>query len=120
MALTAMAIPILPGKTEQWKRFADELTGARQREYQASRRGMGVHERTFLEPTPNGDLVVVTLEGEDPVGSFRKFASGQDEFTQWFLQQSKEIHGLDLALMSQFEPPALVIDSEAPVPTRAG
>jgi len=32
---------------------------------QHSRRRPGVHERAFLRPTPKGDLVIVTLEGDD-------------------------------------------------------
>ena len=41
-----------------------------------------------------GDFVIVTLEGEDPQGAFARFGSGSDEFTRWFLQQVKELHGV--------------------------
>jgi hypothetical protein len=32
-----------------------------------SRRQAGVRERTFLQSTPIGDFVIVTLEGDDPI-----------------------------------------------------
>jgi len=38
---------------------------------QHSRRRAGVHERAFLHPTPMGDLVIVTLEGDNPGADVR-------------------------------------------------
>ena len=38
MAMLAMAFPIPAGKTEPWKKFISELTGARKAEFAASRR----------------------------------------------------------------------------------
>lgn len=113
MAFIAMALPILPGKTEQWRRFTDDLRGKWMREFSESRRQYGVHERTFFQSTPQGDMVIVTLEGDDPAGFFPRFAQGTDEFTRWFLQQAKEVHGFDLTQAAQAAPPSLVIDSRA-------
>lgn len=31
-----------------------------------------VHERTFLQETPQGDVVIVTLDGGDPMAAFGK------------------------------------------------
>jgi hypothetical protein len=113
MAMFAMAVPILPGKTDQWRRFMDELKGPRMREFSESRRRMGVHERTFLQSTPQGDFVVVTLEGDDPAGAFVRFSQMNDDFSRWFLQQVVEIHGLDLSQAAQAPLPTLMIDSHA-------
>ena len=77
MAMLAMAFPIPAGKTEQWKKFISELTGARKAEFAASRRSLGVRERTFLQHTPQGDLVLVTLEGDQTQLKLTKF-SAQD------------------------------------------
>jgi len=52
MAMLAMAVPIPAGKTEQWKKFVSELTGARKAEFAESRRSLGVRERTFLQHPP--------------------------------------------------------------------
>ena len=56
MTLGATAFPILPGKTDDWRRFIGELNGARRQEYEASRKALGIHERTFFQPTPMGDM----------------------------------------------------------------
>ena len=87
MAMLAMAFPIPAGKTEQWKKFIGELTGARKAEFADSRRSLGVRERTFLQHTPQGDLVLVTLEGDRPETAFAEFAKRADPFTMWFKQQ---------------------------------
>jgi hypothetical protein len=49
MAMLAMAFPIPAGKTDRWKKFISELTGARKADFAASRRTLGVRERTFLQ-----------------------------------------------------------------------
>ena len=71
-----------------------ELTGARKAEFAASRRSLGVRERTFLQHTPQGDLVLVTLEGDHPETAFAEFGKRTDPFTMWFKQQVSEIHGM--------------------------
>jgi len=59
------------------------------------------------------------LEGEDPEGAFRQFASGNDDFTRWFVDQVRQIHGLDLAQASQTAAPQLLVDSEKLVQRKA-
>ena len=112
MALMAFAVPILPGKTEQWRRFVGDLNGPRRGEYEESRRRLGIRERTFLQSSPQGDVVIVTLEGDDPAGSLRRFAATNDPFTRWFAQQVHEIHGIELAQIVLMPPPELAVDSE--------
>ena len=74
----AVAFPILPGKTAEWRAWMAELNGPRREEFVESRRRAGVHERTFLQSTPMGDLVIVTLEGDDPASGVRH---GPDDVT---------------------------------------
>ena len=118
MALMAVAFPIAPGKTEDWKRFIAELNGARRADFVASRKGIGARERTFLQPTPMGDLVVVTLEGDDPAQAFGKFVSSKDPFTLWFLEQVKSIHGVDLSVPMPPPSTQVVDSSKSPVSAR--
>jgi hypothetical protein len=112
LALNAVVFPILPGKTAEWHEFIAELNGARHDDFVESRRRAGAQERTFLQSTPMGDLVVVTLEGDDPARSFGQIVSATDSFTRWFLERVKAIHGVDLAApMVGGSPSKLVVDS---------
>jgi len=116
VALLAVAFPIVPGKTAEWKAFIAELNGPRCEDFADSRRRAGVHERTFLQKTPMGDLVLVTLEGEDPARSFGQMVSAKDAFTTWFLERVMAIHGVDLTAPMTGAPSEMVVDSSrAPV-----
>ncbi len=112
MALMAFVAPIQSGKTGQLRQFVQELNGPRRREYEEARRQYGVRERIFLQSTPQGDMVVVTLEGDDPVDSFRRWAGSNDPFVQWFSQQVQEIHGFNLGQIVSQPMPQFVLDSE--------
>ena len=113
--LIASAFPILQGKTEVWKKFTNELKTSRNHEYVESRNKLGVRERAFLQKTPTGDLVIVTLEGENPEGAMKKLGEGKDEFSTWFLAKVKEIHGVDLANLPKDAMPELIADSKEAV-----
>ncbi len=119
MPLMAVAFPILPGKTDAWRTWMEELNGPRREEFVDSRRRAGVLERTFLQPTPMGDLVIVTLEGDDPGHAFGKMMSADDAFTKWFTERAQEIHGIDLKVPQTGSPSELVVDT-SPVAVPAG
>jgi len=108
----AVAFPIAPGMTAEWHAFMDELNGPRRQEFADTRRRAGVHERTFLQATPMGDLVIVTLEGDDPARSVGLMTAANDAFTTWFLERVKAVHGVDLTAPMTEAPSKLVVDSE--------
>ena len=74
---------------------------------------MGVHEHTFLQQTPHGDMVIVTMEAENPEQAFATFTQSTDPFSEWFLSHVQAIHGIDLRQPMPGPPPELVIDSGA-------
>ncbi len=118
MPLMAVAFPILPGKTDEWRAWMAELNGPRRAEFQASRRNAGIHERTFLQSTPMGDLVIVTVEGDDPGRAFGTLMSAKDDFSTWFIGRATEVHGFDPSVVTAGPPSELVVDS-GPVPALA-
>jgi hypothetical protein len=114
MPMMAVAFPIVPGKTDEWHAFMAEVNGARRAEFIGSRSAAGVRERTFLQSTPMGDLVIVTLEGDDPGRSFAQMMGATDAFTTWFLANVQVVHGMDLSVPMPGGPPShLVVDTGA-------
>ena len=111
MAIFAIAVPVLANKASQLQAPIGQLTGAKKADFAASRNKLGVRERSFLQHTPHGDLIIVTLEGNDPAGAFVKFGQGADPFTQWFKAQVKDIHGIDLGAPPPGPLPKQVVDS---------
>lgn len=110
--LLAVAIPILPAKTERWRQFIDDLGTTYKKQFKASRKKLNVRERAFFQSTPMGDLVIVTLEGLNPAKAFTKFGAGKDEFTDWFVEQVKEVHGVDLRQPPPGPLSELILDSK--------
>jgi hypothetical protein len=111
MPLMAIAIPILPGKTPEWRAFMEDVNGSRHEDFAESRRRAGVHERAFLQQTPMGDLVIVTIEGDDPARSFGQLMTGTDEFSKWFTEHAMAVHG-DFSVPASGSPSELVVDSD--------
>ncbi len=112
MAMMAVCFPIAPGQTDKWQAWMDEVGTARRDEFVASRRSAGVRERTFLQRTPMGDLVIVTMEGDDPMSAFAQMMSADDDFTRWFIANANEVHGIDLSHPMAEAPSILVLDTE--------
>jgi len=115
MPMMAVAFPILPGKTAEWRAWMEEINGPRHDEFVESRRRAGVRERTYFQPTPMGDLVIVTLEGDDPAHAFGQMMSADDAFTKWFLGKVQAFHGVDLSTPMTEAPSQLVADTQAAV-----
>jgi hypothetical protein len=83
---------------EKWKSVLNEVKGPRKKDYQASRKKMGIkHERVWLQQTPMGDFVLVSFEGKDTSKVMDKFLKSKDPFDKWFAQNIKEIHGIEVS-----------------------
>ena len=112
MAILAMCMPILPGKKERWQQMMDKLQQEPLKSaFKKSREEAGVHERTFLQETPAGDFLIITIEGDDPAAGFGKMMANPPEMDVDFAEFAKDVHGLD---MSGPPPPMpqLVFDSK--------
>ena len=108
MPMIAMTFPILPGKKDMWLGMMDQIKSEPMRsEFVGSREAAGVHERTFLQETPHGDFVIVTLEGDDPMAAF---AAIMENSPPEFAEFAKEVHGLDMSQPPA--PPTLVLDTK--------
>ena len=99
MAVTTFAVPMLPGKADAWKKAVAEMKGPRKAEYEESRRRMGVtREVVSLQSTPQGDMVVVFIEGQDPGGIVARYLSSDAPFDRWFTDTVlKAVHGVGAA-----------------------
>ncbi len=66
MKALIMALPILPGKEEEWRRFAQELEEY-PREYEDLRRRLGVRvEKVWLVQAACGEVALAYAEVEAP------------------------------------------------------
>ena len=104
MPATTFAAPLLPGTTDAWLLAIAEMTGPRKAEFEDSRRRMGLtREVVSLQRTPEGDFVVVCLEGDDPDSVISKYLNSEEPFDRWFAETVlTACHGMNASQ----EPPA--------------
>jgi hypothetical protein len=114
MRSSAFVLPILPGKEDACKRFVQEMTGPRRNEYEASRHRLGLTtDRLYLQHTPQGALLIVYGEMDQPEQISERLATSQDPFDVWFRQQVQDIHGVDLTQPPPGPPPEQILEWQA-------
>ena len=86
----AFCAPLAPGETERARAFAADAY--HRDEFTASRRRLHVSdELVTLQSTPQGDIVGIYIEGDDPVKGNAGFAASQEPFDLWFKEQLTKI-----------------------------
>ena len=113
MQSIAFAAPLLPGKTQaDLEAMASVSSGARRADHEASRRRAGIsREASWLQRTPDGDVVVVLIEAEDVGAAMGALATSQEPHDVWFREHIKDTHGMDMS--EGFPPPEQVLDFRA-------
>ena len=92
-----LALPIVRGKEEEWRRFAQELKETYPREYEDLRRRLGIRaERVWLVQEACGEVALVCAEVEAPEEVIRRLAASEEPFDAWFKEKLAELHGYDL------------------------
>ena len=114
MDQTLFALPILPGKTEAARAYLRELGGPRKQALAACGQSVGIVKETWaIQQTPQGDLFVVYMAGENLAETFAQFAASEDEFDLWQKQQVLETTGADLSTPPPGPISELLADIEA-------
>ena len=110
MTSYAFVAPILPGKLDAWKRLCAEVSGPRKSQHVQARQRAGVtRELVWLQQTPQGDMAIVYWDADDPGRAMQYMATSSDPHDRWFVEQAKEIHGIDL---TQAPPPPNTLTTE--------
>ncbi len=92
----ALAYPILPGKREAVKALAKTVSGPKSKEFHDMEKRYKTDKETwFLQPSPQGDMVIYYSEGKDLSKSFSDWAASKNLFDVWFKQELKELTGID-------------------------
>jgi hypothetical protein len=93
-----IAVPLLPGQSEAWRRVVQELQESRRADFAAAYRRWGIrHLALWLAPARPGDLVVVQVElTKDLKDAEERFARSRQPFDLWIAERARELHGVDL------------------------
>ena len=113
MATFIGAFPVLPGKDDDARKFAQETMG-RGEEFSASQKRGGVtKEEWAFQQSPMGSLMLVHFEANDIEKAFGVLAESSDGFDVWFRGRVQELTGVDLAAEPEGPPPEIVLDWRA-------
>jgi hypothetical protein len=95
--MPGMAVPLAADKLDAWEAWIAELNGPRKPAFDDmnARHGLTEH-RAYLQPTPDGDFVVLVITDGPGAESFlANVAASGEAFDQWFMGSVAEVHGLD-------------------------
>ena len=98
MAMLAFALPIMPGHSDEAREFGEDLDrrGLRARYEELNRRAGLTRHSEWLQPGPNGDILIVVFETETPERLGRPF-DADDEYDRWWVDRFKRVFGFDPA-----------------------
>jgi hypothetical protein len=95
--MPAMAAPLAADKLDDWEAWIVELNGPKKAAFDDlnARHGLTEH-RAYLQPTPDGNFLVLAVHEGPGSESFIASVAGSDhEFDQWFMSALADIHGID-------------------------
>jgi len=109
------AAPILPGRSEPWRRFLQEMMELRRPEYEQSRRRLGISgERAWIAETVNGAVAVVAVITAQPEQVLARLARSDLAVDCWYREQVLALQGFDLTKPLSRAAPELVLDGVCP------
>ena len=113
MPTVAFAAHILPGREEGWRRFMQEISEVRSREYEGCRRRLGVrNESVWLARTREGETALAYFEADKPDLLISRLTNSDDPFDVWLKSGLAAFHGRDLARMPRRTAAELIFSCE--------
>ena len=114
MVAMAVVMPVLSGKEAAARAFASEVAGPRAGEYAEFQAAAGntTRETWHLLGTPDGTVLAVWFEAENPEGGFEELATAGG-FAEWFRARIQEITGVDMSQPDAGPSAELLLDWKA-------
>ncbi len=82
------------GPQERWRRLSQEVAGSRRAQFEASCRRAGITQvQVLLVQLLHGELVVVTLNMQEPQQTFEALATSEGPFEHWLCEQLQALLG---------------------------
>ena len=99
-----LTAPILPGQTEAWRRFVQEMNTLRRHEYEASRRQLRIaSEWWWLVMVGRQETAIIAVSAVQPERIWTEIADSQRPFDLWYRQQLDRLLGVELPSMPPIE-----------------
>jgi len=96
MTENAFFVPLLPGKTEAARAFAETMSGPRRAELDQAQTTV-TKESWFLQETPHGDFMIIYYVSPNPEKVHAALAVSEEPFDVWFREQILDLTGIDIS-----------------------
>lgn len=111
MAAYNFAFPVLPGKEDEARQFAEEAVGKHAELYRSLMKASGTTRVTWtLQQTPNGSFILVWFEAEEPQKIFEVLATRTGEDADWMRGRIQEVGGTDMRQPMPGPQPELIME----------
>ena len=109
MPCLAMAMPIPPGKTAALEEHIAEAI--KHPDFEKTLKGFGItHESWHVQETPQGELLILVFQADDPLSMLAEFSQSQEELQGWQKQFLSETLGVDLSQPPPGPPPRSIFE----------
>ena len=96
MPVLAMAVPVPPGKTKALEQHIAEAV--EQEDFEETLKGFGItHESWHIQETPQGDLLILVFDADDPYSMLREFSLSEQDLPVMQKNFLRETLGVDLS-----------------------
>ncbi|MFQ5427115.1 MAG: hypothetical protein ACE5EV_08545 [Gaiellales bacterium] len=114
MAVFNMMFPVLPGREDDARKFAEEALGSHRRHFEGVQKGTGTSRETWtIQETPAGTVVLVWGEGDDVEAGFEYMATATGEDIEWMRGRIKDVSGIDMTEPDDGPLPDVILDWSA-------
>jgi len=94
MAQLQLVCILRTGTQERWRRLSQEVAGSRRAQFEASCRRAGISQvQVWLVQLLHGELLVVTVNTQEPQQTFEALAISEGPFEHWLREQLQNLLG---------------------------
>ncbi len=116
----ATVFPVLTGKLDDFRQWLHTATVTRVAEYREYQQRFGLTgERFFLKHSPEGDMIIMYAEGNEPASSIARFARSSHPYDVWMREELLNLSGIDFIRRQTAPPPYLALEWKMPAGVKA-
>ena len=109
MPVLAMAVPVPPGKSTALEQHIAEAS--QHPDFEKTLTGFGIQQESWhLQETPQGTLLILVFQSDDPNAMLQAFAQSQDPLPVLQRQFLKQTLGMDLSEPPPGPPPKTIFE----------
>ena len=114
MAVFNAMFPVLPGKEDDARKFAEEAQGSHRDQFGAFQKASGTSRETWtLQQTPAGAFMLVWFDCNDLEAAFEHMATATGEDADWMRGRIKDLSGVDMSQPDDSPPPEVILEWSA-------